>query len=357
MFGRLIGLCLLCLTLLAAQAYAQSPTPLSAEETVLRDINVYRKNQGVIYLARNAILDRVATAYVNYLSSVPPASLSSVNRFLANGQSIDDLLRSEGYLPYSDGYTVDFIPWPSSTITADKLIDYFQADARSGTRSVQSRKMSLKQTNLLPLSETIYREIGIGYTFNEESKVYIYVIIFASQPDVLPITITTKDAPNIISSTTTPEITLRIQNEYSHSYGDTFGDTRYIGTAKTMRISEQEPVDQLCPQPNEVSEEDETTPPHWERYKNRRNITLSAGFGPKTIYVELCDTAGIKVISQASVLYTATEATGEAGATAVSEENVLKIVQATQTAAANATANAPLMETVQAILTATASAP
>ncbi len=343
----------LLLALVVIPVYAQSPqeSGLTPDEIlILQDINEYRRTSNVVYLAPNAILNKVAKIFESDLSSRSPGGLGNV--YVTNGQSIDDILRQEGYVSYSDGYVVDFIPLVIRDITPDKLIAFMLQDANSSARTVKSRRMSLGQANNLPFSETVYREIGIAYTYNSETQRYTYVIVVAAQPNVLPVMITTEEQPNVIAQTVTSrEVTLRIHNEYSHTKGDVVGDQQYIGRITKIRLA-NEPGEQTCPAGGDESN------PAWEPYRLRLDWTLSDGFGPKTVYVQLCDASGRTVTTQTVVTYA-----NPANNPVATPENqtpgpdVLGIAQATQTAAASATAYVPVLETVQAILTATASAP
>jgi hypothetical protein len=345
------GLLLLLFTLAPVYAQSTDDTALTADEIlILENINEYRRTSNVVYLSPNPILNHVAQVYESDLSSRSPAGLGNV--YVTNGQSIDDILQQEGYLPYSDGYVVDFIPLVIRDIMPDKLIAFILQDANSGARTVKSRKMSLGQVNNLPFSEKLYREIGLAYTYNSATQRYTYVIVVASQPNVLPVMITTEDEPNVIAqSVTSSDVTIRIQNEYSHIKGDQVNDQAYIGRVTEVRLSNL-PGEQPCPANADDSN------PDWQPYRLRIDWTLSSDFGSKVVYVQMCDAAGRTTTSQVSVAY-ANPAEGQT-ATPVNQTpgpDVLGIAHATQTAAASATAYAPVLETVQAILTATASAP
>ncbi|MBL8164015.1 MAG: hypothetical protein JNJ61_18650 [Anaerolineae bacterium] len=332
---------------IAQQNNAVAASDLSPEtRLILEDVNEYRRTTNVVHLVPNTALNQVAQIYVDDLSSRPPGNLGNI--YTSNNQSVDELLNQNGYVAYSDGYVVDFIPLVIRNITPDQLFEFLIQDSQSENRTVLSRRMSLSLVNILPLSSPLYREIGLAYEFNAETQRYIYVLIFAAQPNVLPVVVTVPDTPSVIAENVIdPNVQIRIHNENTHTNGDRVGETIFVGSIEDIRISEQPEV-LACPTAADTTS-------IWRPYRNVVTYELTAGFGLKTLYVQMCDKFGRTLISQTSVTFARASDQLTASVENVTPgPDVIGIANATQTAAASATAYAPVIQTVEAILTATA---
>jgi hypothetical protein len=349
-FFALLGV--VVILLLVGAVTAQPAIEMSDDEVlILNAINRSRIRDNLVHLVPNLILNQIAETYVNDLASRPINDLGEV--FLtSNNANINDLLTQFGYLPYSNGYVVDFIPIVIRDFAPSQIIDTWINDFAKpeAERTLLSRRMIREGERLLPFFSPLYREIGIATVFNESTGRYYYTIIFAAQPNVLPIVITERTMINQIAQTVlTQDVLLYIHDERGYRNGD----AEAIGAVRTMRISEQ-PGEQACP--TNVAATDLTG--GWQRYTNEVRWSLSAGAGSKTIYVQLCDNRGRTITASTQVSYLDEAAAGTAlPFNGTATPDVMGIANATQTAAASATSYAPYLATVEAILTSTAAAP
>jgi hypothetical protein len=294
------------------------------------------------------VLNQIAETYVNDLAARPINSLGEV--FLtSNSANINDLLAQFGYTPYSNGYVVDFIPMVIRDFAPAQIIDTWISDFAKpeAERSLLSRRMIREGERLLPFFSPLYREIGIAALFNESSGRYYYTIIFAAQPNVLPVVVTERTTINQIAQAVfTRDVLLYIHDERVYRNGD----VEAIGAVRAMRISEEQ-GEQACP--TNVASSDLTG--GWERYTNEVRWMLSDGAGVKTIYVQLCDNRGRSITMSTQVSYLDEAAAGTVMPfNGTATPDVVGIANATQTAAASATSYAPYLATVEGILTATA---
>jgi hypothetical protein len=253
-------------------------------------------------------------------------------------RNLEDLLAQFGYAAYSDGYIADFASLVVRDYDPARIVTYWNEEWKNDQRLL-SRQMFRMGTPTLPIFSKQYREIGLAYRFNESNGRHYYVLVFGSQPGVLPVVVVERSAVNVIRETvTTPDIALYISNENTHRGGD----DEFIGAIENMRIANQ-PQDVTCPS---------GLSPEWDAHRNIVPWTLTDGFGAKTIYVYLCDQSRPPLTVEVRVNYVS-------GASATVENlsptvDTLGIANVTQTAAAHATGIAPYLPTVEAILTATA---
>lgn len=330
-------------------ARAQSPVGLTdTQRIILESINDRRRQtNNAVLLAPNAILNQAAQTFLTDL--LARQSLTNLgNIYLLREQSadgrivevsIDEYLERLQYTRYSDGYIVDFVPVILNGVTPDKFMNEVVNDAGRTNRTIISRRMSLGQENTLPFFLPRYREIGIAYALNPDNGRHYYVIVVASQPQVLPVIISERSALNVIAETvSTRDVILRVHNENARPFGDQIGGQKTIGFVVNMRVSET-PDPQLCPPAG-------SNAAGWQAHKNALQYELTPGPGLKTIYVQLCDNQGETVTSMTQVNYIEVLSPELARA--------LNIAQMTQTAAADATLYATYQPTVEAILTATA---
>jgi hypothetical protein len=253
---------------------------------------------------------------------------------LRSGQNMDDLLAARGYEAYVSGYVVDFLPIIVRDFGPANIIDFWTSDFRSDQPQLRTRRQLRFGEPGLPIFSPLYREIGIAYQFNAATQRHYYVIIFAAEPNDLPVVVTQRGAISQIAQTVAdPAVILYIHDERVNRFGE--GDT--MGAIERMRISE-DAATLDCADVNH---------PEWQPYEIEVLWQLSPGSGRKTLYIQMCDDRNRGLVSSTQVeLIDSSDLPDIAGA-----------VRATQTQAAEATAFAPYVPTVEAILTATAAAP
>jgi hypothetical protein len=323
---------IILILLLVSVVSAQESFGLDADElTILDRINNSRLRENLVHLMPSEGLNRVADAWVEDLTARPIDTLGDAY-LTRSRQTIEDLLTHEGFAQYPDGYTVDFIPIVVRDFGPAQIIDFWINDFRQPEPQLRSRRNIRFNDPQFPIFSALYREIGIAWRFNETTQRHYYVIIFGAEPNILPVITAQRSAIDQIAQTVAQrEVVLYIHDERVNRFGQ--GDI--IGAVERIRISEQ---------PGELACDDPT--PDWQPYTNELLWSLSPGAGLKTLYVQMCDSAGRSVLSTAQVTL--------ADESAVPD--VMSVVRATQTAAAQATNYAPYQPTIQAILTATASA-
>lgn len=311
-------------------AAAQESAELSSDEiAILNRINESRLRENLVHLVPSERLNRIADAWVDDLTLRPIDGLGDV--FLTRmNQTVEDLMQAEGIRPYSDGFVVDFIPIVVRDFGPTQIVDFWINDFRQPEPQLRTRRNVRFGDPNLPMFSPLYREIGIAWKFNEITQRHYYTIIFAAEPNVLPVVAAQRSAITEIARTVAQrEVVLYIHDERVNRFGQ--GST--LGAVEKMRISEQS---------GEL--ECSADSPDWEPYNNEVLYTLSPGAGPKTIYVQMCDSAGRPLISSTQVTLIAS----------ASAPDVMGAVRATQTAAADATLFAPYQPTIRAVLTATA---
>ena len=320
------------LPLLYTLAAAQEPqSNLPETTTILNRINASRLRENLVHLVPNDSLNQIAEAWVNDLTTRPIDGLGDVYSTRAM-QTIEDVLEDEGLRPYANNFIVDFIPIVVRDFSPDQIIDFWVSDFRQAEPQLRTLRNIRFNDPQLPIFSAIYREIGIAWRFNETTQRHYYALVFAAQPNVLPVVATRRGAIDEIAGTVQqPEIVLYIHDERVNRFGQ--GDT--LGAVDKIRIAEQ-PGELPC----------EADSPDWQPYTNEVLWTLSAEPGPKAIYVQMCDTAGRSIVSSTQVTYN----------DGSSVPDLSGIVQATQTAVAETTRVAPFMPTIESILTATAQA-
>lgn len=332
-FKRLRGLmAIIVAALLTGTAAAQGSFGLTGDEiNILNRINNSRLRENLVHLVPSEALNRVADAWVEDLTTRPIEALGDVY-LTRTRQTIEDLLLREGFVAYPEGYSVDFIPIVVRDFGPSQIIDFWISDFRQPSPQLRTRRNIRFNDPQLPIFSALYREIGISWRFSETTQRHYYVIVFGSQPNNLPVVTTQRSAIDQIAQTVAQrEVVLYIHDERVNR----FGQGNIMGAVDRIRISEQ---------PGELACNDPT--PDWQPYTNETLWTLSPGAGLKTVYVQMCDTAGRSVLSSTQVTLT----------DAAAAPDVMGVVRATQTAAAQATTYAPYQPTIQAILTATARA-
>lgn len=312
--------------------------------TILNSINDLRRKENLVLIAPNEHLNQLAGYFLDDLLRRDIDALGDTFRTQDKNdpqndkRNLEDLLAQFGYAAYSDGYVADFVSLIVRDFSPAQIVDYWNREWRNDQK-LQSRQMFRQGLSSLPMFSKLYREIGLAYRFNESNGRHYYVLVFGSEPGVLPVVVAERSAVNVITETvTTPNIVLYISNENSHRSGD----GNFIGAIANMRIT-NEPEELVCP--TGIS-------PEWDAYRNIIPWTLTDGFGLKTIYVYLCDQSRPRLSLEVKVNY--------ASGTTVTVDSLtptadtLGIANVTQTAAASATWFAPYLPTVEAILTATA---
>ncbi len=331
-WGMILALIASSLSVIAAQ---DDQSALGTAETaILQLINARRLPENLVHLVPNATLNDVARAFVDDLSARPIDSLGEV--FLtSDGRNIDDLLTEVNFTPYLNGYFVDFIPIIVRDFGPNEIVEFWINDFRSPDSQLRTRRNVRFNEPGLPIFSPLYREIGIAYEFNEATERHFYVIVFAAEPNVLPVIVAERgQVARIADVVEEQEVILYIHDERINRFGA--GET-VIGAIERMFISEMG-GELDCNDPDN---------PEWLPYEIEFLWMLTSGSGTKTINVQLCDDFGRSVISTTQVEFIDPSTLPDiAGA-----------VRATQTAAAAATNFAPFLPTVEQALTATAEAP
>lgn len=349
---RLIWVVMVLLLCLAAGVQAQDSAlaGMSADEiAMLNDINRSRLRENLVHLSPNARLNELARFYIGDLTARPINALGEI--FITrDGRNLDTLLAEVGYPAYPGGRVADFIPMIIRDFGPRDIIDYWFRNYIS--QDLRSRRMIRENEALLPVFSPLYREIGIAASFNQTTQRYYYVIIFAAQPNVLPVIITEPTSLNVIARRAdNRDVILYVHDERVVR----FGGEGFIGGIEWLRISTSNAV---LPCSNDSQS-------GWRPYENEIPWQLADVPGPQTLYVQMCDGAGRTVMMSTQVFYredpTITPQPTDipesgGGIDALPTPDVLDIAQATQTAAASATFYAPYAATVEAILTATAEA-
>lgn len=330
----------LYLLLSAAQvpiSRAQQPAPLAVmspeEITILNNINIARLPRNLSPLYPNAMLYEAARRHAQDLASRPANNLGDTMRG-QDGSTAQDWLRQIGYPAYADGYVVGLIAFVSAYQPPADIVNFWL-----------SNNLTERERNRI--LESDFREIGVAYTYNQVTGIRYYVILFAAQPNVLPIIITSPEAPGVIlQSTSANQVLLWIHNENSHPQGDGHS----IGSVRDIRVSNDPTFSDVSSDPNEG----------WQPYVSQLSWLLPPGMGEKTIYVQMRDAIGNETTTSASINYTGDLPLPPAVAevTATSSEQDLEatiIAIQTQAAAQTQTALAPMLiqRTIEAALTQT----
>jgi|GEM_PF-2410201 len=319
---------------------AQQTDPLAAmspeEIMILNNINAERVNDNLAPLSPNAMLYEAARRHVQDLASRPTRYMGDTMRG-RDGSTAQDWLRQIGYPAYADGYVVGLIAFVSPYQPPADIVNFWLNDPN----------LEREQNRIL---ESSFREIGVAYTYNQVNGFHYYVILFAAQPNVLPIIITSSETPGIIlQSTSANQVLLWIHNENSHPQGDGYS----IGSVRDIRVSNDPTFSDVLDNPNEG----------WEPYVNQRLWNVPPGIGEKTVYVQMRDAVRNEITSFASINYTGDlpQWSAEAEVTAIpTEQDLEAIIIATQTQAAAQTLAALVptltQQTIAAALTQTSAA-
>lgn len=333
----------LLLILAGALGSAAQVNETPPEIKLLNEINRLRRLENLPPLVLN---DQLEAAAVILLDDLLPRDLTTRGDTLQlrDGTTAEQLLERNGYRAYSDGYNVDVSSLILRDFGPENVITYWRENVASDS-SLQSRLMIRGTLSFLPMFYGRFREVGIGYTFNEENARHYYTFIFAGQPDVLPVVITELTSNDRVEVVFTPDVLVHIHDEVARQFGDA---NATLARLQTVRISESL-EEQACPQGNDLYGD-------WEFYRANFDWTFSEGFGTRTIYVQLCDLRGNTLTQTVQIDYLERDML-ETPAPLGLDPRVFEAVQATQTAAVEATIGAQIAPTVEAILTATAAAP
>lgn len=357
-FVALLGLLLMLALVTTTQTVVRGQDPvaealgsLSLEErTVLNTLNERRVEELIVALVPNAILNTIAEAHLNDLLTRAPGSLGDIylsteENPAGSGLNIEGMGDFYEYASYTDGYELDFAPIISDLVIPSEVIEYWViTDGRAATPQFNSQQMRRNPGRANPIFLSRFREIGLAYARAEDGR-YIYVLVFGSQPNVLPVFVIDPDnAGQIAQEVATREIALAITDERART---TSARPAFSGV-EVLRVSEL-PGELPCP----TGEGGD-----WQPYSPEVPYQLSQRSGLKTVYVQVCDQFGTSLVLSTQVNYQDPNDPSETPSPTVPPIplEVIGIVNATQTSAAAATLNAPLIPTVEAILTATAQA-
>jgi len=222
----------------------------------------------------------------------------------SDGSVIDDWITEFGYPEYStDTVQSNYVPDATVIITREQLnlrpdnfVDIWIQDDFISYHSQMNR----------PFLNRMYREVGISYKQRSGTGTRYYVVVFASQPNAIPVTLSpTMQGRDITndqllrqvrsldwSRINSNEVTLILSNEYAFPNGN--GGA--VGEIVYTKISEAN-EDVTCPTtPN--------PPEGWEFFQPQFNYTLSRGLGLKTLYIYMCDEIGNQTITVKEVTVT-----------------------------------------------------
>lgn len=266
------------------------------EGTILSTVNAARLRQGITPLAPNALLNNIAQAHLNDLRTRGSDFGDPHTR--TDGSTVDDWLEEADYPAYdTSNMTVTYQPDVIGIISGQagglepgNIINYWI----SNPNEIISLRMQQNANTNLPIFNNRYREIGIAYDENISNGRRYFVMVFASQPNALPVLVTQGEGELhlIRDAVTRPDVVLFISNElaYPNGNGETIGRVTYI------RVTEQS-EQRGCPT-------SAANPGPWEVYSAEYPYELSPSLGVKVIHVYFCDDFGRQTRTQVSVLLT-----------------------------------------------------
>lgn len=263
-------------------------------------LNDYRRLQKLQPLAMSTQLCQVADIQALDLASRPALQIGNMRaRNSAEGEIfLDDWLDEIDYARYGETEMLaalspyvlaDLAPLPGEG--AVDFISYMMA--RLNDEHLYSNALNI-----------IYREIGISY--HKTANRHVYVFIFGSQPDVLPII---PIAPDYLPVNNLPyeyayrwnrstDVGLLFLNERFAPSGysaDTIGAVTYVRRADDA----ENEVD--CPRAREVLENAWETMPLTD--VRPYPLELVDRIGVQTIYFQMCDAAGHSIINSVTLDY------------------------------------------------------
>lgn len=269
---------LLCLFAVPVEAQDDCPSPPESEKLILDAMNRIRLNNGLVLLAPNETLRQVACDHALNLVSRPNNNLRDPYLRMDNSGNftgLDNWLAETDYGLYFDSksYKADIFVYVGPQHSPETIIDTWN----SRPADLLSYWARQRGDILIPFYSKYYREVGIAYIRREGAQRNQIVIVFGSQPGVLPVTISQVSAPSVIipngGDVYDQNIILNIHDELNATDGST------IGSLTKVRVSES---------PFQTSS-DPCRADGWTPYNPEYPYRLTDGLGLKTVYIQVCD--------------------------------------------------------------------
>ncbi len=235
----------------AANARAQSP---DAVADLAARINHERVTRGLAPFALNPQLTAAAQAHADDI-----ARTAHYDHTGSDGSTARDRVARAGYGKYSWGYRVGE-NWAHYRSVPTAMAMWMDSPPH--------------RNNIL---HALYREMGIGVAA-DKTGLFIYVINFGAQPNVLPIFINDDAAETRMTN-----VTITLTDEQVMPNGDgvnSIGHPTHIQIANTADFANAE----------------------WQPYAARRAWTLTPGAGTRTVYVKYRDAKGRTATASDSIL-------------------------------------------------------
>jgi hypothetical protein len=191
---------------------------------ILNDLNVQRLNNGQFMLVPNSILNSLAEQQAQRLRSQG----TNPSEVYPTGRTLEEYLLSAGYPAYgapSDNYAPDMVSILSSpdrgNLTPDNFVSYWIGDPLA----IPSYRRQNQGVNTNPIFSPYYREIGISHIESLTTGYNYFVIIFASQPNALPVVavdeaqLATPEEVRIETNMRSGNVVLIISNEFAYPDG------------------------------------------------------------------------------------------------------------------------------------------
>ncbi|MFW5691046.1 MAG: CAP domain-containing protein [Chloroflexota bacterium] len=251
------------------------------ERQILNDMNAARMRNGVPPLVPSRTLNQVAHRHAQWLTSRESINRTHIrddNSTVANWIEQADY---PSYLAANEIYAPDVIAIASSPnegLNPVNFIDYWLRNPGE----IISFQSALNGNNAVAFQSRIYREVGVAHSYRETTGYHFIVIVFASQPDVLPAVVIPHPPPAAYplgSVITGRDVLVFVSNENAYP----LGDGQSIGEITHMHISETLLDDPACPSLDAL-------PPDWDYYSPEVIYDrLSAGDGHKVLHIHMCD--------------------------------------------------------------------
>lgn len=244
------------------------------EELALDEINVSRISVDSAHLTPNTLLNQAAAAHVEDLAARDDLLEADIYTS-ADGATVEDWLAEAGYPTYSDpgDYGPDVVViFTENNIDLEQVIFNWIDDANHPSYRILSGVADEQ-----PYSpQAPYREVGIASVYDDATGSGIMVIIFAAQPNALPITIASPlDVVLLLETQNRRDLWLHMHDENAAPQSP---DS--IGAVEWIYISEQA-EDVTCPAGSGEN--------GWMPFTTDYELEISEDVGEKTIHVYFCD--------------------------------------------------------------------
>lgn len=249
-----LGACIVSMVLLVAVGPLSATTEAQEESpaaTLLDLLNEARLDEGLDPYHLSRLLADAAQRHAQDVASNGFTDPDDVHRG-SDGSDEQDRIGAAGYAAWTENgrLMVAENVWSGRGSPEDALASFAQDPA--------------ERANLF---SGVHREIGIGVASNPEGE-SIYVLVFGSRPNVLPIFIN-DGAP----STQNREVAVRLTNERARPEGSGAGS---MGEAIEFRIADEPAFEELP----------------WQGWASLVPWTLPDAAGEQAVYVEFRDAGG-----------------------------------------------------------------